>query len=416
MPRSCPPLTTDLVPPETEPLLPTAPWQPAPEPPPRPNSSHFFMYVPPLEKESDQQALRAVLRSNQFPSDPAACNRTLVLFDDALSAGLGYSARLLAIALLVAVQERRVLINMPHSTARWCGRAPHTLGCYYQPWTHCPLPLNVSGASKWSTRGSSFGIEERIKRSGPMVRISTAQVHRSTFWYKFHPPQALYEATHELLFTPRPWVRDAADCFMRAANLSGGNYVVVHARYSVEKKKERGAKLPSLKEYLPATQEFLAKSNASRVFLQTSTPDAVDLYENWSSTHNWALSYTQNARSSHDLWMTGTGKKAEYTATGERTSVVAQAVNAIIAGRSHHFLSPSSSMWTQFIRSLMGRRVGDKFNIGGTKGGEDYEECLFGLQGGPAGTPSNVSHADLKRCAKAVPRLMGYHREARVAS
>ena len=112
MPRSCPPLTTDLVPPETEPLLPTAPWQPAPEPPPRTNSSHFFMYVPPLEKEIDQQALRAVLRSNQFPSDPAACNRTLVLFDDALSAGLGYSARLLAIALLVAVQERRVLINL----------------------------------------------------------------------------------------------------------------------------------------------------------------------------------------------------------------------------------------------------------------------------------------------------------------
>ena len=110
------------------------------------------------------------------------------------------------------------------------------------------------------------------------------------------------------------------------------------------------------------------------------------------------------------------GQEGRVHGNGRAQFVVAQAVNAIIAGRSHHFLSPSSSMWTQFIRSLMGRRVGGKFNIGGTKGGEDYEECLSGLQGGPAGTPSNVSHADLKRCAKAVPRLMGFHREARVAS
>ena len=62
---------------------------------------------------------------------------TLVVYDDSLTAGLGYSARLLALALLVAVQERRVLVMPAHRTARWCGRAPHTLGCYYEPLTHC---------------------------------------------------------------------------------------------------------------------------------------------------------------------------------------------------------------------------------------------------------------------------------------
>ena len=77
------------------------------------------MYAPRLLDDADEHALRAVIHANQFPADPAACNRTLVLFDDALTAGLGYTARLMALSLLVAVQEKRVLINVPHSTARW---------------------------------------------------------------------------------------------------------------------------------------------------------------------------------------------------------------------------------------------------------------------------------------------------------
>lgn len=411
MSRSCPALSMNLVPPETVPLAPTASWRPAPEPPPRRNSSHFYMYVPTLATEMDQHNLRAILHANQFPSDPAACDRALILYDDALSAGLGYSARLIALALLVAVQEKRVLHNLPHSTARWCARAPHTLGCYYEPMTHCPPPTNVTASPKWSTRGSSFGLEGRqtSKRSSAIVRISTSQVHRATFWYKFHPPQALYAATHELLYKPRRWVQDIAECIMRAARLDRGDYAVVHARFSVEKKKERGGKLPGLEEYQAASKAFLTRSNTSRLFLQTSTPEAVDLFEKWSSIHGWQLSYTQNARSDHDIWMSGGVKKAEYSAVGERTSVVAQTVNAIVASRSRHFLSPSSSMWTQFIRSLMAHRIGDRLSNGGASGSEVYEDCLQALYSGSDGA-SNMSQSELKRCTRSVPQLMSIHR------
>ena len=274
----------------------------------------------------------------QFPTDKSACNRTLLLYDDAITAGLGYTARLWSLALLVAVQEKRVLISMPHSTARWCGRPPHTLGCYYAPITHCPLPVGIN-ASKWSTRGATLGLEGRRAHSAAHMRISTSQVHRSIFWYKFHPPHTLFAGTHELLFRVRPWVREAAECMMRGAGLRGGGFVVVHARHSVEKKKERGASLPPLSAYLPSTQGMLQQANDTRVFLQTSTPEAVKLFEEWSRQFGWNLSYTRNERSTHDLWVTGSGKHS-VNHTGERVSVVAQTVNAYIAGRSQHFLSP----------------------------------------------------------------------------
>ena len=394
-----------VVPPETVPLSPIAEWQPASgSEPTRSNSSHFFMYAPRLLDDADEHALRAVIRANQFPADPAACNRTLVLFDDALTAGLGYTARLMALSLLVAVQEKRVLINVPHSTARWCARAPHTLGCFYEPITHCPTPTNLTGAKKWSTRGSSMGLEARQRLGGQHVRISTSQVHRSLFWYGFHPPEPLFAATHDLLFRPRPWVREAARCTMRAASLRGGNFAVVHARYSVEKKKERGAKLPRLASYLRATQTLLEHANASRVFLQTSTPEAVDLFENWSTAHDWSLSYTQNERSINDPWMGGKGQKEEYVAAGERTSAVAQSINALIASRSRHFLSPSSSMWTSFIRALMGRRVGDRVFHGGDDSNiELLHECqvvwhnIHNLMGSGG---VNVSKAERDRCRR----------------
>ena len=63
----CPALTPELVPPLTVPLNPTAPWraQGAAAEPPRLNSSHFYMYVPPLRNADEQRAMRAVLHANQ---------------------------------------------------------------------------------------------------------------------------------------------------------------------------------------------------------------------------------------------------------------------------------------------------------------------------------------------------------------
>ena len=64
---ACPALTPELVPPLPVPLNPTAPWraQGAAAEPPRLNSSHFYMYVPPLRNADEQRAMRAVLHANQ---------------------------------------------------------------------------------------------------------------------------------------------------------------------------------------------------------------------------------------------------------------------------------------------------------------------------------------------------------------
>ena len=65
-------------------------------------------------------------------------------------------------------------------------------------------------------------------------------------------------------------------------------------------------------------------------------------------------------------------------------------------------------MWTWFIRALMGRKVSDTIN---DVGGEIFEECVAALQKAkehPEG--SNTSLADVKRCKKAVPKLLMLHR------
>ncbi len=165
------------------------------------------MYNPPLETATDVLAFRQIIHANQFPADPARCNRSLILYDDAVTAGLGYTARLLGRALLVAVREQRVLINAPHPTARWCGRWPYTLACHYEAWTHCPLPANLSGIGKWTHRsayhdgrvepaaGSGKGKGHAKKEAmrtpaADMVRISTSQIFKESFFYKFHQPRA----------------------------------------------------------------------------------------------------------------------------------------------------------------------------------------------------------------------------------
>lgn len=110
----------------------------------------------------------------------------------------------------------------------------------------------------------------------------------------------------------------------------------------------------------------------------------------------------------------GESKRAAQTNhTGERRSVVAQAVNALIASRSRHFISPSSSMWTWFIRALMAKRVGDGFRQNGE---EAYHACLAGrlsMRNESLPQGANVTAAtasDKKRCASRKPKLVELQR------
>lgn len=67
LPTSCPHLTPSLVPPWPDvPLPTTAPWQPASATePPRENSSHFYMYVPPLRNEAGAAAAQPHRRADR---------------------------------------------------------------------------------------------------------------------------------------------------------------------------------------------------------------------------------------------------------------------------------------------------------------------------------------------------------------
>ena len=140
--------------------------------------------------------------------------------------------------------------------------------------------------------------------------------------------------------------------------------MVLHVRVSEEKSRERGKQMPPLTSYPRAAAAVLAAANLSRVFLQTSTPSAVEQLEAWSRQQRAHLSYTENERAVHDLWMKKdlnasgcltTNVKAKFcrTQAGERSSVVAQAVNALIASRSRIFISPQASMWTFFVGGLL---------------------------------------------------------------
>jgi hypothetical protein len=76
--------------------------------------------------------------------NPANCTRFLLLENDVSHAGLGMQARFILQALLLAVRDQRVLLEIPSShpnrSKLWCDRAPYTFECVFAPWSYCPAP------------------------------------------------------------------------------------------------------------------------------------------------------------------------------------------------------------------------------------------------------------------------------------
>jgi len=67
--------------------------------------------------------------------NPANCTRFLLLENDVSHAGLGMQARFILQALLLAVRDQRVLLEIPSShpnrSKLWCDRAPYTFECVF---------------------------------------------------------------------------------------------------------------------------------------------------------------------------------------------------------------------------------------------------------------------------------------------
>lgn len=84
---------------------------------------------------------------------PAACQRFLLVEDDMLGSGFGLDVKLLGVALLLAMKQRRVLLHVPgkdriyshyppnvSNIGRWCDRPPYTYDCLWEPLSHCDPP------------------------------------------------------------------------------------------------------------------------------------------------------------------------------------------------------------------------------------------------------------------------------------
>ena len=113
----------------------------------------FFLPSVPLPLD----VLSRLAYHNQHPEQPACTNSKFLLVEDNLvGAGFGYTTHLMALSLSLAMREGRVLVEVPSIRPRWCSHQPYTFQCYYQNWTDCPPPsyADVRSAARWMAEGN----------------------------------------------------------------------------------------------------------------------------------------------------------------------------------------------------------------------------------------------------------------------
>jgi len=280
--------------------------------------------------------------ASQFRRD---CRRLLLVEDDMNRSGLGFSGKIWSIALLVAVRDNRVLLEVPghRNMSRWCNQEPYSLQCTYEPWTQCPYPAPdirqfVPGGRPMATAG--------YWRREQVVRTSLGRIHRQgKFW--FHARSSPFTAASRLLFRPRAWVRAIGDCVMRAAGLGRATpFISLHIRHSVEKDAESMRNrfhMPSLETYHRLARALSQSVRTQSFFIQTSSAIALSQFSAFAHTHNFNLHFTDNPRSEHDMWggWIPSSNLTLQTAIG--------AVNAHISAHAAVIASPGSSVWTDFL-------------------------------------------------------------------
>lgn len=247
---------------------------------------------------------------HQFPTS-CSDRSYLFLHDDLQGAGLGFTAKLMAFVLFVAMHKGHILVEYP-STRRWCTTPPYTLQCYYGAWTNC-TPTNASRAHHQSLK----------------------VFHGSGRWYGMSTSTArLQPAARDLLFAPRPHIRTHVDAVV--AQCGGDAFWTVHIRDSPEKRQERG-KLPSVQKYLRQIPK-----QATRVLWQTSNPLAFRQARTYSRGRNITECYTNFSRHEHDVWG---GRDVAYT----NEAGITGAVNGELGRRGVGLISLRSSSWNWFL-------------------------------------------------------------------
>ena len=247
---------------------------------------------------------------HQFP--PKCPGRYTILRDDLLGAGLGWTAKLITFALIIAQKSGRILLE-GESLQRWCTAHPGTLQCYYLPWTNCSLDDATD-----------------------VQNLSLASFHRRGRWYGMSAStKDLQPAAFQLLYRPREQILSRVEHII--AQCGGSDYWTVHIRDSPEKRKERG-RLPGFDEYT-----FRIPNGTKRILWQTSNPNIFEHMLLYSQRHSKIrYCYTSFPRHVRDVW--GGRNKSLNDESG-----LIGVLNGEAGRRGIGCISMSSSMWTWFI-------------------------------------------------------------------
>ena len=349
--------------------------------------AHPWMFVPAAIRHDD--GWLPLIRTLQHPE---LCSRYMLVEDDMLRAGLGFTGRLLASALLLAIRSGRVLLEVPqvNGTAsnlsgtpfsRWCDQPPHTLQCAFEPWTHCAPPQSHRDVVTFETECScllhgKFDIDRMpqlhttnctghkdsllnrgrclLHHKAAVMRVKLTSIYRLRFLYE-SPGDAAFSvlrAAQRYLFTPRPWVRALARCFKRQHGLHSGRFLSVHIRSSPEKSAEAARsnkRMPPVKAYIRLTQLVTNVTGFRQVILQTASPRALSEYVAWATTANVSVSYTENPREEGDAW-------GGWKADDHSTPTAVAAVNLHLTSGAAVLISPtpSVSLWTTLLIHHLG--------------------------------------------------------------
>ena len=170
-------------------------------------------------------------------------------------------ARFILQALLLAVRDQRVLLEIPSShpnrSRLWCDRPPYTFGCVFEPWSYCPAPdLERAKAAGQITSPTIRFPYSFWNTNLPVARVGIDWIRKSqrlwqgrTTWFSGNVDGVI----SKVLFRPQPWVRRLSKCTMREYGLVEGRFAALHIRESVEKQKELGIEVAYPYNPLPIT-------------------------------------------------------------------------------------------------------------------------------------------------------------------
>jgi len=240
----------------------------------------------------------------------------MAVTDDLWGAGLGFTSTMLSRLMVVAVQKRRILIEVPAKKPRWCNQ---TLQCFYQPWTNCSLD----------------------QKGADVLNVSLNRYHRSRLWYGTNKlTTSMQPHPAQFFFRPNALVQRHVNAVI--AQCGGTDYWTVHVRDSPEKRAER----PN--NHFPDLQGYVSRlpQNVKRILWQTANPAAFQAILRYSSQRpGLRFCYTNFSRHTEDVWG---GRNASFTYESGLTG----AVNGELGHLGTGLISLQSSMWTNFLASL----------------------------------------------------------------